>query len=83
MVIKNYIVQFELGNISPELLSIDLELAIIPAEHQMKFFMTTSNIWLPKETPSMLSQGIGIKFIYPAKSRSRPLMVVTSFHAHY
>ena len=49
IVVKNCIVHVGFGNIPPELTSIELALEIIPAEHQMKFFMTTNNFWLPKE----------------------------------
>ena len=42
VVIKNFIVQIGLGNIPPELTSIDLEMEKIPAEYQMKFLKENS-----------------------------------------
>ena len=62
VVIKNCIIQVGLGNIPPELTSLNLELEKIPAEHQIKFFMTTKNFCLPKNL-WMLLQGIVIIFI--------------------
>ena len=83
MIIKNCIVNLGLGNIPPDLTSTNLELARIPAEHQMKFFVITTNFWLPK-TSGMLLIGIGIKLTYLSNRHLDPKWsILTSFRAHY